>query len=312
MANLALTESLNVDVIVHTFLEYLSRLVPFEEYLIARQNTPNRLDTVSTLWGESLNLACQWLYIPLQFGAYHIGACVLGLPLTPPLLEEDKEVLAALAAQAASAVQNALLAITDELTGLLNRRAFFDRARREFDRAKRYKKPLAAIMIDLDHFKQVNDTYSHAVGDQVLTEVALRIRETVRTLDIVGRYGGEEISIVAPETSLKGALQLAERLRCNIGTVPIETSAGFLHVTVSVGVATWLAAWRLAGIDEHATGRRGMPDGLLKTTCSTKHLRVPERDQCIIAYDDVVGTVAGKCPQGEQIVVRIVEHQWSR
>ncbi len=267
MANLALTESLNVDVIVHTFLEYLSRIVPFEEYLIAlrdvddqvvvhtisqgipfqrgqvlyralsRQGMPNRLALVSSLWGESLNPACQWVSIPLQFGAYHIGVCVLGLPLATPLLEEDKEVLAALAAQAASAVQNALLAITDELTGLLNRRAFFDRARREFDRAKRYNKLLAAIMIDLDYFKKVNDTYSHAVGDQVLAEVALRIRETVRTLDIVGRYGGEEISIVAPETSLEGALQLAERLRCNVASTPIETSAGALRVTVSVGVA---------------------------------------------------------------------------
>lgn len=267
MANLALTESLNVDVIVHTFLEYLSRIVPFEEHLVAlrdvddqvvvhtvsqgvpfqrgqvlyraisRQNMSARPGMVTGLWGETLNPACTWLHIPLQFGAYHIGACVLGLPPSTTVLEEDTEVLAALAAQAASAIQNALLAITDELTGLLNRRAFFDRARREFNRAKRYQKPLSAIMIDLDHFKKVNDTYSHAVGDQVLTEVALRIRETVRTLDIVGRYGGEEISIIAPETSLEGALQLAERLRSNIGSTPIETSAGPLHVTVSVGVA---------------------------------------------------------------------------
>ncbi|GAP61870.1 hypothetical protein ARMA_0293 [Ardenticatena maritima] len=267
MANLALTESLKIDVIVQTFLDYLSRIVPYEEYLVAlrdvdhqvvvhvvsqglkfqrgqvlyralnRQHMAEQPTLVSTAWGEELSETRCWLYVPLQFGAYHIGACLLGMPQSYTLDENDRDVIAALAAQAASALQNAFMATTDELTGLMNRRAFFEQARREFKRAKRYNKPLAAIMIDLDHFKQVNDTYSHAVGDQVLSEVALRIRETVRTLDIVGRYGGEEIAVVAPETSLEGAIQLAERLRQNIALEPIETSAGPIRVTVSVGVA---------------------------------------------------------------------------
>ena len=109
-------------------------------------------------------------------------------------------------------------------------------AKREFGRARRYQRPLAAIMLDIDHFKQVNDTYGHAVGDQVLQAVAARCRETVREIDILGRYGGEEFVVLLLETDLDGARILAERLRQCVVDPPISTDGGMMKITVSLGV----------------------------------------------------------------------------
>jgi diguanylate cyclase (GGDEF)-like protein/PAS domain S-box-containing protein len=130
-----------------------------------------------------------------------------------------------------------LLAITDELTGLYNRRQFFDLGRREFDRARRYNRPLSAIMLDLDHFKQVNDTYGHAVGDQVLRVVAQRCKKEIRDIDVLGRYGGEEFAILLPETHIDFGQVVAERLRRQMANYPILTDRYTLHATISLGVA---------------------------------------------------------------------------
>ena len=129
------------------------------------------------------------------------------------------------------------LAITDELTGLFNRRHFFDLGAREFERAQRYRRPLTAIMLDIDHFKQVNDTYGHATGDQVLQAVARRCRQAIREIDILGRYGGDEFAVLLPETGLDEGYLVAERLRLEVAKDPFPANQNALHITISLGVA---------------------------------------------------------------------------
>ncbi len=165
-------------------------------------------------------------------------------PDQPAFEPRQVDLLMTLAAHAASAVEAVglfvrvqLLAVTDELTGAYNRRHLFELAEFEFAQARRYMRPLSAIMFDLDRFKDINDTYGHAIGDQVLRWVAGHCRGVVRDVDVWGRYGGEEFAVVLPETELKGAVQVAERLRREVADLPIETARGPIHVTVSLGVA---------------------------------------------------------------------------
>ncbi|RLP52652.1 MAG: GGDEF domain-containing protein [Ketobacter sp.] len=129
------------------------------------------------------------------------------------------------------------LSNTDQLTGLCNRRhlesSFYD----EWERAKRYQRDIAVIMIDIDHFKTVNDTHGHLVGDDCLQEVARRIQEGVRwPSDLAARFGGEEFCILLPETGLKGALIVAERIRTLVAATPVTTRSHSLSITISAGV----------------------------------------------------------------------------
>ncbi|MCP4295915.1 MAG: diguanylate cyclase, partial [Proteobacteria bacterium] len=105
------------------------------------------------------------------------------------------------------------MAFKDGLTGLYNHRYFQDLMDNELSRSRRYKKPFSLIMLDLDHFKKINDEYGHPVGDVVLKEVSKAINNTIRDSDIAARYGGEEFAVVLPETELRGAAMVAERLR---------------------------------------------------------------------------------------------------
>lgn len=125
----------------------------------------------------------------------------------------------------------------DPLTKLNNRRYFFELAEREYARSQRYGHALSAIMIDLDYFKQINDTFGHAVGDQVLTEIARRIALSARKVDIAGRYGGEEFIVLLPETSLKDALTVANRIWHDLTHRPTITSKLSIPVKASIGVA---------------------------------------------------------------------------
>jgi diguanylate cyclase (GGDEF)-like protein len=124
----------------------------------------------------------------------------------------------------------------DSLTGIWNRRAIFEALARELDRAKRQEIPVAVALIDLDHFKKVNDTHGHLVGDEVLRETAQRIRGAVRSYDAVGRYGGEEFLVVAPECDAQRARDLAERIRQLLLESPVKTSGPAVPVTLSLGV----------------------------------------------------------------------------
>ena len=125
----------------------------------------------------------------------------------------------------------------DSLTGLLNRAAFFEGFQKEVVRARRYQTPLALIMADIDHFKAINDQHGHPNGDRVLRETARRLRVSIRASDVIGRYGGEEFVVVAPDCGMHDALALAERFRACICAIPIEVADDSVFVTMSLGVA---------------------------------------------------------------------------
>lgn len=160
------------------------------------------------------------------------------------LIDADLSVMSTFSLQVASALKRASLfqevqslALTDPLTGLQNRRSLFDLGRIEFVRSQRLNRPFCCFMMDLDHFKKFNDQYGHLIGDLVLQEFAESVRRSVREVDLIGRYGGEELVIFLPETDLDTALQVAERLRETIEMTPIRTSDKQLHITVSIGVS---------------------------------------------------------------------------
>jgi diguanylate cyclase (GGDEF)-like protein len=129
------------------------------------------------------------------------------------------------------------LASHDGLTGLYNRRHFLVLGQTEWDRARRYRRPLSLLMIDIDHFKSVNDLHGHDVGDRILIEVAQICRDLVRGADIVARLGGEEFAALLPETRLDDAGILAERLRRAVSEMSLEHGAGVLRVGISIGVS---------------------------------------------------------------------------
>ena len=132
------------------------------------------------------------------------------------------------------------LATTDPLTRLLNRRALLERLSREVDRAKRYESMLTFLLLDIDHFKRINDERGHLVGDAVLRQIGALVEASVRTVDIAARYGGEEFVLLLPETSQDGGIIFAERLRESIERYPFDASGEEpLHLTASIGVATF-------------------------------------------------------------------------
>ena len=183
------------------------------------------------------------IIVPLKTGTGVIGV-LSAQSYTPDMYSEvDMEALELLGANTAVAFENAQLfakvqsmAITDDLTGLFNRRKFYDYAAQEFERSRRYQRPLSVIMMDIDHFKRVNDTYGHAIGDQVLQGWARVIKSSLRQVDILARYGGEEFVILLPETPIDEALRTAERLRISASDATLPTRVGNMSVTISLGV----------------------------------------------------------------------------
>jgi diguanylate cyclase (GGDEF)-like protein len=157
----------------------------------------------------------------------------------------DFETLAGLAVQAGVAIENARLhavveqqAVTDALTGLANRRQFYEVLGREFERAQRFGHELGLIMLDIDDFKQVNDTLGHLAGDVVLHEVAAALQEMIREIDVAARYGGEEFAVLLPQTGREGAASLAERLRIAISERDIVFAGAPIEgITASFGVS---------------------------------------------------------------------------
>lgn len=135
-----------------------------------------------------------------------------------------------------------MLAHTDPVTHLLNRRGLVRRLSSELDRVRRYNAPLALLLIDLDRFKTVNDTYGHLAGDNVLTEMGTLLQRATRSVDIVGRYGGEEFVVVLPETGADGALVIAQRICDKIATHRFTMGEQITsHLTASIGVANFPA-----------------------------------------------------------------------
>ena len=131
-----------------------------------------------------------------------------------------------------------MLATTDPLTGLGNRRAFFEQSDRDCHRCIRYQHPFSCMMLDIDHFKSINDTFGHDVGDEVLKMVADIMKKSLRDVDVLGRLGGEEFAVAMPETDLNGAAVIAERIRLAIDLFQLETDAGVIDTKISIGVTT--------------------------------------------------------------------------
>ena len=129
------------------------------------------------------------------------------------------------------------LSATDSLTGIANRRTFDERLAIEVARANRYRTPLSLVMVDLDHFKELNDRFGHPVGDEVLKRVAALVDRDKRLGDVVARYGGEEFAAILPHTEPRAAMVWAERLRQLIAGTEVRSEAGALNVTASFGIA---------------------------------------------------------------------------
>jgi diguanylate cyclase len=138
----------------------------------------------------------------------------------------------------AARVQLDVLATRDELTGVYNRRQFLVLADREWARCRRYDMGAALVMLDVDHFKRVNDLHGHLAGDLMLREIARAAAETLRHADFLGRFGGEEFIVFLPHTDTLGALDVAERIRERVAAIKLEWRGQQVNTTVSLGVAT--------------------------------------------------------------------------
>ncbi len=152
--------------------------------------------------------------------------------------EEEIEMMADFARIVMDQLELKKLALFDGLTGVLSRRGFAGEAEKQLARANEHDRLLSLLLLDIDHFKLINDRYGHAVGDHVLRELGSLLNTQLRRSDLVGRMGGEEFAILLPETGETGALQFAERLRRGIAATPFETPSGAVNFSVSVGLAT--------------------------------------------------------------------------
>jgi diguanylate cyclase (GGDEF)-like protein len=194
-------------------------------------------------WGGVTNVH-GWVGVPLAAHGEIIGGLMLDSSQPGAYDGPAAALVQAFANQAAIAIENARLfsqvqqlAITDTLTSLYNRRYFFEFATKEFERARRYTRPLSVMMLDIDRFKQVNDIYGHLIGDHLLSELAARCKETLREADVMARYGGEEFVVMLPETPVNLAFLAAERLWMAIAAIQLDVEGHKVAISVSLGVA---------------------------------------------------------------------------
>ena len=164
------------------------------------------------------------LVVTLAISLFMIATAILALKHLKLVAETNRK----LSAEAA----------TDSLTGVHNRRSLLHRASNELMRGRRYGRPLSLLMMDLDHFKEINDNYGHQWGDEVLKQVVVMAQSALRVTDMLGRYGGEEFAVLMPETSTEEAASVAERIRERISQIMIDTGNDRIGIRVSIGVAT--------------------------------------------------------------------------
>lgn len=211
------------------------------------------------------------LAVPVRAGDRLYGVlAVYGRDRGGVFSAEDAETVGVLAHQAEAAIYNTFLheeasrlSITDGLTGLWNRRQFDFSIGQEVDRASRFREPFSVVMLDIDDFREVNNRYGHQVGDAVLIDLARRLTDATREVDLVARYGGEEFVLLLPRTSVEGARQLGEKVRASVASAPFEVDDLVLGLTVSAGTATYpedgTAARELVGAADAALYRaKGM------------------------------------------------------
>ena len=211
--------------------------------LVSGDGVPRRIeggDAAARLGGPALAS-------PLQRGTAVLGAVVVERsPGSPPYTDEDSAILLSITGPAGIAMDNALLhrqaqrsAVTDPLTGVGNLRMLTTTLAREVDRARHFQRSVALLILDIDHFREINDIHGHAAGDAILAAVAARVVGSVREVDRVARYGGEELAVVCPELDPGQAHALALRVWSAVRDEPFDVGGTLVEVRVSVGVASW-------------------------------------------------------------------------
>lgn len=188
-----------------------------------------------------------FICLPLSSHARRQGVLYFYREDRDDFLPEEISLLTTLSYLAAGALENArlhaktvTLAATDALTGLSNRRTFDERFKAEFQRAQRFDKPFALLLLDIDHFKHINDTYGHVAGDEVLKSLAKILKKQTRDVDIVARYGGEEFTVILPESDGDKAQTIAERIRRTVSNTSfLMPGEEPITITVSIGVACY-------------------------------------------------------------------------
>jgi diguanylate cyclase (GGDEF)-like protein len=186
------------------------------------------------------------LVLPLLCADEAIGTMTLASRDKRRFRRDIRDMLSVIASQVAISLQNALMyrkmetmATTDGLTGLTNHRTFQERLSQMLESAARHHHRVALLLCDVDHFKKINDTYGHPVGDQVLRRIARVLGDAVRRIDVPARYGGEEFAILLESTDEAGAVHLAERIRQDVAALRIDSEKGPFQVTTSIGVACY-------------------------------------------------------------------------
>jgi len=183
---------------------------------------------------------------PISVRGQSLGAIAIYSIKKDRFTDQDEVLLMTIGSQVGVAVENAQLyektlelAQKDGLTGLANRRFFMETLKKEVARADRYSTPFSILMLDIDKFKRFNDSYGHPKGDELLREFATMVNNSVRTTDTPGRYGGEEFVVILPNTQLKGAIVIAERIRIAMEglKIPVPGESQFASTTVSIGIA---------------------------------------------------------------------------
>jgi len=226
--------------------------------LVEDVHTSPLLESVRPLWRAEQRVPGPRSALAVPFVVERVQAGVLHLRRSgtdrPPLGPDDVALAEAVVRVAAASIERArlidhtreenarlaALAHTDPLTQTLNRRALTTRLVEELGRARRYHSPLTLLVVDLDHFKAVNDRYGHLAGDEVLREMATLLQELVRSVDVVARYGGEEFVVVLPETTIDGGRAFADRLRERVEGQAFATGGRTrVRLTASVGVAAY-------------------------------------------------------------------------
>jgi diguanylate cyclase (GGDEF)-like protein len=232
-----------VDEVLNTDSRFIADVVQLRQPLLF-----NRVQSGADLGldrlAEEINDTQSVMIAPLEIEEKMMGVILLGSTFQGAFSQADLRLLTNFANTVAAAVHNAQLhsevqelAITDPLTNLYNRRGFFELGQRELDHARRTGYALSVIMMDADLLKNINDTYGHDIGDQMLLVIADKCRSNLRKTDITCRYGGDEFAILLPESPLSSTIEVAERLRQSVAEVKLQTRRGNVSPSVTIGVA---------------------------------------------------------------------------
>ncbi len=238
-------------IFVNRSAEILGEPLPVDAIeTVSLSRHPQPASSCGTAGASSLAAKGYSFAVPMRVADELIGVLMVSTIGGPPFSPNQKRLISTIANQVSLALKNSLehrriqeLAIRDSLTGLYNYRAFQSILEKKYDEHLRYGRPLSVIIIDIDHFKKVNDTHGHQKGDDLLRELASLLVRCCRRSDFIARYGGEEFILILPETVLEPARELADRIRLKISAGTLINSTSNIRVTISLGVASVDSKW---------------------------------------------------------------------